>query len=95
MVGAFAKETINLARFIRERTPLGVQGLVGEDASSVANRRPLGLRAISDADSDDAKVFVADDQFVTDGRAPGIAAEMDGGVWDSESPLAPLKGGDQ
>ena len=34
-----------LGRGIRERTPLGVQGLVGEDASSIANRRPLGLRA--------------------------------------------------
>ena len=95
MVGAFAKETINLARFIRERTLLGVQGWVGEDASSVAIRRPLGLRAISDADSDDAKGFVVVCQCVTGGLAPGIAAEMDGGVWVSKSPLAPLKGGDQ
>ena len=28
-------------------------------------------------------------------RALGMEAEMDGGVWGSESPLAPLKGGDQ
>ena len=27
--------------------------------------------------------------------ALGMEAEMDGGVWVSESPLAPLKGGDQ
>ena len=30
-----------------------------------------------------------------DERALGMEAEMDGGVWVSESPLAPLKGGDQ
>ena len=40
-------------------------------------------------------MFVADGQFVADGHAPGIEAEMDGGLWVSESPLAPLKGGDQ
>ena len=27
--------------------------------------------------------------------ALGMEAEMDGGLWGSESPLAPLKGGDQ
>ena len=75
----FAKETISVDWCIRERTPLGVQGLVGKD-DAVEYRRPLGLRAISDADSDDAKVFVADDQFVTNGHAPGIAAEMAGKV---------------
>ena len=36
LVGAFAKETISVDWCIRERTPLGVLGLVGEDASSVA-----------------------------------------------------------
>ena len=45
LVGAFAKETTRVDRFVRERTPLGVLGLVGEDAFSVANRRPSGLRA--------------------------------------------------
>ena len=30
-----------------------------------------------------------------DERALGMEAEMDGGLWVSESPLAPLKGGDQ
>ena len=30
-----------------------------------------------------------------DERALGMEAEMDGGLWFSESPLAPLKGGDQ
>ena len=30
-----------------------------------------------------------------DERALGMEAEMDGGAWVSESPLAPLKGGDQ
>ncbi|MCR4826790.1 MAG: hypothetical protein K5882_07570 [Bacteroidales bacterium] len=47
LIGAFANETASGVWFTRERTPSGVQGLVGEDASSVANRRPLGLRANS------------------------------------------------
>ena len=43
-VNVFAKETIGVDWFNRERTPLGVQGLVGEDGL-VGCRRPLGLRA--------------------------------------------------
>ena len=44
LVGAFAKETIGVAWFNSERTPLGVQGLV-EEEGTVECRRPLGLRA--------------------------------------------------
>ena len=49
--------------------------------SIIFARRHDGLRVNGLRDADDAKVFDADDQFVTDGRAPGIAAEMDGGGW--------------
>ena len=38
-------------------------------------------------------MFIVDGQFVTDGHAPGIETEMDGGLWVSESPWPPLKGG--
>ena len=38
-------------------------------------------------------MFVADGQYVTDGHAPGIEAEMDGGLWVSYPPLGPPKWG--
>jgi hypothetical protein len=84
----FAKETIGVGWGIRECTPLGVQGLVGK-YGAVECRRPLGLRAKGLRDADEAKAFYTDGQFVTDGRAPGIEAEMDGGLWDSYPPLVP------
>ena len=78
LVGVFAKETISVDWFIRECTPrgagLGRKGRRGRVSQAV---RPAGKRL---RDSDNAKVLVADDQFVTDGYAPGIEAEMDGGL---------------
>ena len=46
LVAVFAKKMISVDCFIRERTPLGVLGLIGKDGT-VECRRPLGLRAIS------------------------------------------------
>ena len=49
LVGVFAKETISVDWCVRECTPSGVQGLVGNDGAEEF-RRPLGLRAISVAE---------------------------------------------
>ena len=46
-------------------------------------------------ENDSAVVLVDDCQLVTGGRAPGIAAEMDGECRCLESPMAPIKEGDQ
>ena len=53
---------------------LGRKGRCGRVSQAV---RPAGKRL---RDADDAKVFVDDDQYVTNEPAPGIAAEMDGKV---------------
>ena len=37
--------------------------------------------------------FAAKREYVPDGHAPGIAAVMAGGLWDSRIPLGPPKGG--
>ena len=44
LVAVFAKKMISVDCFIRERTPLGVLGLVEKDGAE-ESRRPLGLRA--------------------------------------------------
>ena len=68
---------------------LGRKERVGRVSQAV---RPAGKRL---RDDDPAEVFVVDNHGFTGGLALGMEAEMDGGLWVSESPLAPLKGGDQ
>ena len=92
-----------LGRFIRERNDrcclvlsrthpvrcagLGRKGRYGRVSQAV---RPASKRLRETAD---AKGVVAVRQYVTDGRAPGIAAEMAGKVVGFLTPLGPPKGG--
>ena len=55
----------------------------------------MGVAARGKDAGEGSGCFAAKREEVPDGRARGIEVEMDGGLLVSESPLAPLKGGDQ
>ena len=94
LVGSFAKETIGVAWFFRERTPLGVQGSAGKDGT-VECRRPLGLRADGCGRLLMRGVLLLFVNMLRTGMRQGLQRKWPAVCGVSKSPLAPLKGGDQ